>query len=74
MDIKGKIYLEEEVENKDRKFGENPTYIPTIIVNEDGTEVPALFTKDRIKKAIERAKVNSEDIPERKSFLSRIFG
>lgn len=71
--MKGKVYLEESVDNQDRKFGSALEYFPCYVVDEDGNNIPALFTEDQIATAIQRAHRNPEDIPE-KSFLERIFG
>lgn len=72
--IDSKIILEEMVPNADRRFGSQLEYYPAYIEAEDGSLKPALFTKDQISVAIERATLNSEDVPKRKSFLSFIFG
>jgi len=71
--VKSKIYQSEKVENKDRKFGENPYYFPAMMHDINGSQFPALFTNDQIQVAIDRATRNPEDI-ETKSFLERIFG
>lgn len=71
--MKNKIYLSEKVENKDRKFGESLEYCPSVIVDEDGTESNALFTKEQIGVAIARADRNPEDIPE-KTVWQSLFG
>lgn len=67
------IRLDELVENKDRKFGANNYYYPCKIVFDNGDEFNALFTKDQIEVAIERAYRNPEDMPE-KSFWELLFG
>lgn len=72
--IEGKLYLQERVENKDRRFGSNKEYFPVIVRRFDGQEVPALFTDHDITAAIERAKVNPEDVPEDKSFWDILLG
>lgn len=70
-----KLKKNEVVENKDRHFGSNLVYFPCMIETEHGTEEPALFTEDQIKIAINRAKINPEDIEEaKKGFLEEIFG
>lgn len=63
-----KILLSEEVDNLERKFGGALKYIPCKIVDvdENGKEVEldALFTRNSINDAIERAIHNPEDMPE----------
>ena len=71
--MKSKIYLNEEVVNKDRRFGSALTYFPVIIIDEYGDEVEALFTETQIKDAKYRAKRNPEDIPEDLTFWERLF-
>jgi len=72
--MKSKILMSEVVENKERKFGANLVYYPAQITLDDGTVVDALFTAGMLEDAIDRAKVNPEDMPETKSFLQGIFG
>lgn len=72
--IKGNIYVSEKLENKDRRFGACQEYIPALVTEERGAEVPALFTAHELDKAIERAARNPEDIPEDKSFFTKLFG
>lgn len=71
---KSKILLSEAVENKERRFGSDLNYYPAYVVDDKGEEIPALFTSDQIGVAISRAQTNPEDLPERKSFLGRLFG
>jgi aconitase A len=75
MDIESKLFLNEKVENQDRKFGSALEYQPLYVVMADGSEVPAMFTIDAIEEAIERAARNPEDMPEKegKSFFERLF-
>jgi hypothetical protein len=63
-DIEGRIYLAETVENKARKFGSWKNYVAAIVVDEEGNEHPALFTRHAIERAVDRAKKNPEDLPE----------
>lgn len=70
--MKSKIYIEELVENKDRKFGSALEYYPTRIEDEDGQVFNALFTKNEIEVAMERAEANPEDIP-KVTFLEGLF-
>lgn len=72
--IDSKIILEERVPNTDRRFGAQAEYYPVYIEVEDGSLKPALFTKDQISVAMQRATLNTEDVPKRKTFLSFIFG
>lgn len=71
--MKSKLYLKEEVENKDHTFGEAAAYYPVKIVTLDGTVRRSLFTENQVKVAMERAKHNEEDFP-RKTLLEIIFG
>ena len=71
--MKSKIYLEEVVDNKDRKFGSTLEYYPIRIEAENGDIVNALFTKSQLDKAIFRAYSNPEDVPETTVWES-IFG
>ncbi len=71
--MKSKVILKEKVENKDRLFGSGLSYYPVMVVDEDGEEIPALFTRDQVDTAISRAERNPEDIPEKVSLLHKIF-
>lgn len=66
-DIKSKIDMTEEVENKERTFGSNLSYYPAYVVVSKGEEVPALFTPGQLKRAMERAARNPEDLEEDES-------
>jgi len=70
--MKSKLYLEEIVENKDRKFGSTLKYYPARLISESGTTVNALFTKNELDTAMKRAVTNPEDIP-KKTFLEGLF-
>lgn len=61
--MKSKLFLQESVDNKDRKFGSALTYYPCYIEGSTGDVVNALFTHDQIEDAISRAIVNPEDMP-----------
>jgi hypothetical protein len=69
--MKSKMVLGEVVQNKERKFGSQTEYYPCEIKQEDES-VYALFTKDQVDEAIERANRNVEDIPE-KTFWENVF-
>lgn len=71
--MKSKIYLGEEVANKDRRFGSLLSYYPSIIIDRDGNETNALFTRAQVADAKERAKRNPEDVPGNKTFWEWIF-
>lgn len=74
MSIESKIFLNEKVENTERKFGSALEYQPLYVVMADGSEVPAMFTIDAIEDAIDRASRNPEDVPEEdKSFFEKLF-
>ena len=70
--MRSKIYLTELVENKERRFGSVLRYYPTRVELVDGVVHNALFTKNELDVAMERAESNSEDIP-KKTFLELIF-
>jgi len=70
--MKSRIYLEELVENKDRRFGQTLEYYPTRIEAENGAISNALFTKNELESAMLRAQTNIEDIP-KKTFLEVLF-
>jgi len=72
--MESKINLTEEVPNKGRTFGSLLSYYPVMIVDSDGHETPALFTRSQIKEAKERAARNPEDIPEGQTFFEWLFG
>jgi aconitase A len=75
IDIKSKINMKEELENKERKFGSTLNYYPAYVVMSEGEEVPALFTADQLKEAMDRAAKNPEDIEEEEtSFWSWLTG
>lgn len=59
--MKSKIYIDERVVNKDRKFGEAKHYYPCRIVGIHGTELDAAFTRNVLEEAIERGNKNKED-------------
>jgi len=74
--IDSEIKLGEKVENKERRFGSSKAYFPVYVTSVDGEPIPALFTGNQIQVAVERARVNEEDIPQKDGggFLSFIFG
>ena len=71
--MKSKIVLQEEVMNKDRKFGSSLVYFPCHIEDKSGNITNALFTQDQISDAIERGLSNPEDMP-RKSLWEAMMG
>lgn len=75
MEIESKIFLNEKVENTERKFGSALEYQPLYVVMADGSQVPAMFTIDAIEDAIARAARNPEDMPDKesKSLFERLF-
>jgi hypothetical protein len=70
--MKSEIILSESVINKERKFGSQLEYFPCEIKDAGGDINHALFTKGQIFNAIERAKRNVEDIPD-KTFWDFFF-
>lgn len=67
------MFLDEAVDNKERKFGASDEYFPVRVVTEDGQTINALFTQDQLATAIQRALRNPEDIPENTTLWERIF-
>jgi hypothetical protein len=74
--IEGELKTNEKVSNKERRFGESIDYFPVYITTDGDEPVPALFTGNQIKVAIDRAKKNMEDMPSKDEggFLFGIFG
>ena len=70
--MKNVIDTNENVENKERKFGSCLNYIP-VMIKIDGKSKEALFTMHELQIAIERAKRNPEDIPEDQTFWGYLF-
>jgi len=58
--------MREVVENKDAHVAADKIYFPCYVIDEEGKESPALFTKEQIKIVTDRAESNTEDIPARK--------
>ena len=75
-EFKSRIYIAEQIKNKQRKFGSINQYYPVIIFDENDKEQPALFTKNEIKIAVGRAQQNVEDVTteKNKSFWGFLFG
>lgn len=73
MSYDSKIYLNEIVENKQRKFGSQKVYYSCKIIFKDGTEEDSLFTKNQIEIALKRGLENKEDFPEKKSFWDKLW-
>ena len=71
--IEGEVILSEMVNNTEHKFGEQSSYFPVNVIMENGETIPALFTKDQIDTAVERAARNPEDIPKDESFWNFLF-
>ena len=67
-----KIYMEDVVENTERKFGAAKEYFPVKIINSDDSETWAMFTETELINANERAMKNKEDIPQ--SVWKKLFG
>lgn len=62
------------VTNSERKFGSALTYYVTYVKDHTGIH-PILLTRDAYNDALQRARLNSEDIPKlRKSLFQMIFG
>jgi hypothetical protein len=53
----------QKVANKGRKFGAASEYNHLRVQFEDNTELHLLFTDSEIRRAIDRAKKNPEDLP-----------
>jgi len=75
MEIHSKVYLQDKIENNNRKFGENTQYVPAFVVGRDGRHHPALFSLHDLEQAMDRASRNPEDCGfEEPSFFSKLFG
>ena len=56
------LFLQERVVNSKRRFGQTEHYFPcTVVVG--NKRVPALFTPDQVRTAMNRARENPEDCP-----------
>lgn len=55
------LFMDEEVSNKDRKFGSTLSYYPSYLVSKSGELKPMLFTRHEIEMALNRAEKNQED-------------
>lgn len=73
-DDNNKLYLQNTVENTERKFGSNTKYVYAEVVFEDGQVLPAMFTMSNIEIAIDRANKNKEDIPKEETWWTKYFG
>ena len=67
------IKVREKVNNVEPRFGSQKEYYPCNIEC-CGFSTPALFTKNQIDVAIDRAMRNPEDIMEDKTFWDFLFG
>jgi len=74
--MESRIVIDEVVENTERKFGSDTKYYPCKIEisGKLGYSENALFTRNQIDEAIERAERNPEDIPEDKTFWEKLIG
>lgn len=61
--MRSHLYLNEKVENKDRKFGADPEYYPVTIHFPDGTVDGGLITEEQVQTFINRKNLNPEDFP-----------
>ncbi len=57
------LKMKEAVDNKNRKFGSARYYYPCLVERFDGSVIPALFTSAQLADAIQRARLNPEDVP-----------
>lgn len=57
-------YLKKVV-NKDRKLGAASDYYAVWVKDDNGTDIPLLFTQRELVQAMDRAKANPEDLPAR---------
>lgn len=71
--MNSEIRMDEILINKKRKFGGAKYYYPCTIIDENGVNHDALFTKNQLKVAMKRAGRNPEDIPEKESLWNRLF-
>lgn len=74
LTIHGKVYIEEKIHNKSRKFGANAVYVPAHVEGPGHCAVPALFTLHELEIAMERATLNPEDCKfKQPGFFARLF-
>jgi len=71
--VKSYIDMNEKVENKGRHVAADSYYFPCYVHTAGGMDAPALFTEEQLKVALERAVKNSEDVPERAGWFSRMY-
>jgi len=70
--MKSKIYADEVVKNKQGKTTSRSRYYPCLIIA--GSLIhTALFTRNQLDTAIERAGKNPEDVPVEQSFWTRLW-
>lgn len=68
-----KIYLADMVVNSNRHSAADYSYFPARVVLMSGEEVNALFTREQVNVAIDRARFNPDDIPEYIPWWKRWF-
>lgn len=73
MRIGSIVDMRESIKNKNPKPSADKIYYPTYVINESGKELVAMFTKEQILTAVERADNNIEDMPARKYNINIFF-
>ena len=73
MGIESAIYESEQVDNTEFTFGETTDYYPAFWHRKNGNAVPVMFTEHDLMRAARRAAKNDEDMPDKKSFLEKLF-
>lgn len=79
--IKGRIYADERVGNKGRRFGSAADWTAAYEITPDGLAVPLLLTDDQLAVARQRAEANPEDCPpsapdagDERAFVAMVVG
>lgn len=66
------IFLKDKIVNKERKFGSALEYLPAYVEDEEGQLAVALFTKNQLQDALDRAEDNPEDVEPFLSFEEEV--
>lgn len=77
--IRSRMYLSEHVDNKNPHQAADKVYYPCWVQDPTlpGGRIPALFTYEQIRDAVDRARKNPEDCPpsfRKRSLLEKLFG
>jgi hypothetical protein len=73
MAIKSAVFVKEEINNAEKKFGAASSYYPFWVVDENGEYSFALLTLRELETALERGSKNPEDQLPRLSNFGRLW-